>query len=42
MVESGGGLYWTVGGILGAIKGAVANPGVCWWRSSASGAKGTQ
>ena len=25
MVESGGGLYWTVGGILGAITGAVAN-----------------
>jgi hypothetical protein len=25
IAEAGGGLYWTVGGILGAIAGAVAN-----------------
>jgi len=32
LAHSGGGLYWTVAGIIFAIAGAVGNPGCSWWK----------
>jgi hypothetical protein len=32
LAQSGGGLYWTVAGIIFAIAGAVGNAWVPWWK----------